>query len=273
MNKNQSKKIRILVIEDDKFIVRLICDKLNDSGYIADSVASGSLALQKTDMSEYDLLLVDYLLPDMTGKEMIDLLKQAGNEKPFIIMTGYGNERIAVEMMKLGAMDYVPKDTSFISLITAVVDRVTEQLLTRDQLQQSRKELSEINLRYRELFENSLDPVYITSSQGYFVSFNQAFVDLLGYTAEELKEMRFIDLIKIPEDRERFLKSMDREGRSENFETILSNHAGNNIYAIIKTTESSDEMGRFAGRQGIVHDITYRKAAEEEIKSLNRELE
>ena len=127
--------MNILLIEDDAGLVELITALLEESGFSVMSAASGAEALTHLKKQTPDLILLDYSLPDMNGKELIETLnKQQISLPPFIISTGQGDERIAVNMMKLGAMDYVVKDILFLEKLPDVVQRVVRKLKTKGNL-------------------------------------------------------------------------------------------------------------------------------------------
>src|SRR6185503_16494259 len=100
-----------------------------------------------------DLMLLDLKLKDAGGAQVIEQLAQAERSVPFIIITGQGDERVAVEMMKLGALEYLVKDANFIELVPTMVGRTLDQLerdrrlvsaeLERRHLEQQILEISE----------------------------------------------------------------------------------------------------------------------------------
>ncbi|KAA0003979.1 MAG: response regulator [Thermoplasmata archaeon] len=71
---------------------------------------SGKKALNELSQEKYDLILLDYRLPDMDGLEIMEEIERKGFNIPVIFLTGKGNERIAVEALKRGACDYITKD-------------------------------------------------------------------------------------------------------------------------------------------------------------------
>jgi len=75
-----------------------------------------------------DLLLLDLKLPDIEGPALIGSMTSMDRSVPFIIITGQGDERVAVDMMKRGALDYLVKDVNFIEFVPTVVRRALSQL-------------------------------------------------------------------------------------------------------------------------------------------------
>src|SRR5207249_2142904 len=81
-----------------------------------------------------DLMLLDLKLQDIEGKELINRLAEIHRSVPFIVITGQGDERVAVDMMKRGAMDYLVKDTSFLQFVPEVVQRALAQVQNEKRL-------------------------------------------------------------------------------------------------------------------------------------------
>jgi two-component system response regulator AtoC len=102
--------IRILYAEDDPATARLMEKRLKKHGYEIDIAPNGEEALTMWNRGSYDLLMVDHDMPVKTGAEVIQALSSKGPLPPIIMVTGMGNEDIAVEAMKLGISDYVVKD-------------------------------------------------------------------------------------------------------------------------------------------------------------------
>src|SRR4030043_2254679 len=111
----------ILVVEDDEALLRLIQKNLQRAGFHTEGVSNGTEAITIVAKKPPELLLLDYRLPDMTGKQLIEALSKQQCNLPFIVITGHGDEKVAVEMMKLGARDYLLKDAALLDLLPSVV--------------------------------------------------------------------------------------------------------------------------------------------------------
>lgn len=126
----------ILVVDDDRGLLRLIEKALAREGFETATAASGKEAIAWLATNWADLLLLDLKLQDMDGKALIDQF--AGSTRhlpPFIIITGQGDERAAVEMMKRGALDYLIKDVRFIEIVPALVQRAFAHIEARKRLE------------------------------------------------------------------------------------------------------------------------------------------
>jgi len=119
---------RILIVDDDAGLARLIERTLQRAGFATATANSGQEALAWLKGNTADLLLLDLKLPDIEGKQLINQLESIERHVPFVIITGQGDERTAVDMMKRGALDYVVKDGQFIEFVPGVVQRVLSGL-------------------------------------------------------------------------------------------------------------------------------------------------
>jgi len=145
---------KILIIEDDNGLIELLSEKISESGYLNNPVQNGRKAIEWLGNNSPFLIILDYSLPDMNGNEFIAELKTAGIPiPPFIVSTGQGDERIAVEMMKLGAKDYLIKDKHFLEMIPLVISRVSREIVNENRLRNAEQALIESNLEFKALNE------------------------------------------------------------------------------------------------------------------------
>ncbi len=138
-------KYTILVVEDDVGLQYLIKSKLEDENYEILTAVSGADAIMQIKKQDIFLMLLDYKLADITGKELLQKLNDENIEIPFIFMTGFGDERIAVEIMKLGAKEYLVKTGEFLNQIAVVVKRTVKEIENDGKLKRMQKELESLN--------------------------------------------------------------------------------------------------------------------------------
>ncbi len=116
---------QIYLAEDDDGFQRLIELKLRKEGFSVKSFSDGNGLLEEIKNEENKfLVLLDYNLPDINGRNLIEKIKNIKNNSEFVVMTGYGDEKIAVDVMKLGAKDYLVKDINFIEMISSTIKQV-----------------------------------------------------------------------------------------------------------------------------------------------------
>jgi signal transduction histidine kinase len=135
----------VFVVDDDQGLSRLIQKTLHREGFTVATALSGKDAIAWLEKNRADLMLLDLKLHDIQGKDLITRLLSIQRSVPFIVITGQGDERVAVEMMKSGALDYLVKDVDFLQFIPQVVQRALEQLAKDKQLLQLQKQVLEIS--------------------------------------------------------------------------------------------------------------------------------
>ncbi len=188
---------RILYMEDDPGLARLLQKSLQRRGYVIDLAADGEEGLTKLATTPYDLLLVDYDMPFLGGLDVIRTLAKGGGLVPAIMVTGQGNEEIAVEALKLGAKDYIVKDVEmkYLELLPVVIDRVLYQqhlLRERKQMETAVREGEE---RYRLLVDLFPDGIAV-HADGKYVFMNTAGARFLGAASpEQLIGMNAMDIV------------------------------------------------------------------------------
>jgi CheY-like chemotaxis protein len=121
--------IRILCMEDDAGLARLFQRKLERAGYQVAVAHDGREGLEMAETQVYDVVVMDHSMPVYDGLQVIGILAQRGTLPPTIMVTGTGNERIAVEALKAGASDYLVKDVDggYLELLPTVIDKVLQQ--------------------------------------------------------------------------------------------------------------------------------------------------
>ncbi len=100
---------RILVVDDEATIRMSLVEALHAEGYEVDDAETGEEALARCHGEAYDLVVTDLKLPGISGLEMLQALRNQGNNLPVILMTAYGDVDSAVNAMRLGAYDYINK--------------------------------------------------------------------------------------------------------------------------------------------------------------------
>ncbi len=144
---------RILVIEDDSAIRRGLVDALEFTGYQVLQAADGSEGMKLALRSTYDLLLLDLILPGLSGFEILQQLRETRPSLPVIILTARGEEADRVRGLRLGADDYVVKPFSvreLLARVEAVLRRSPERPmpLNRVPLPNGVADLSRCEVRY-----------------------------------------------------------------------------------------------------------------------------
>ncbi|HET7271656.1 MAG TPA: response regulator transcription factor [Rubrobacter sp.] len=112
--------MRILVVEDEERLARLISRVLTEEGYAVETEANGRQALVRALAGEHDLLIVDWMLPDLSGVQLVKRLRAAEVGTPAIMLTARDQIEDRVEGLDAGADDYLPKPFAFPELLARV---------------------------------------------------------------------------------------------------------------------------------------------------------
>ncbi len=112
--------MRILIVEDEEHLARLIVEVLGSYGYTAETARDGRSALTRALVEPFDLLIVDWMLPDVDGIQVIRRLRAAEVGVPVLMLTARGQIEDRVEGLDAGADDYLPKPFAFPELLARV---------------------------------------------------------------------------------------------------------------------------------------------------------
>jgi signal transduction histidine kinase len=147
---------QILVVDDDEGLLILMAEALREEKYEVFTATSARGARGALAAHTPDLMLLDLKLPDAEGPALVSSLQSVASSVPFVIVTGQGDQKAAVEVMKQGALDYVMKDTGLLDLLGAVVkralaavDRERDLRLAEAEHQRLEREILEITERER----------------------------------------------------------------------------------------------------------------------------
>jgi sigma-B regulation protein RsbU (phosphoserine phosphatase) len=133
--------------------------------------------------------------------------------------------------------------------------------------------LRESEERYRSIFEDTRDAIYITTQEGIFIDINQAGLELFGYTKEEMLNLNVMEIYANPSERINFQQEIKKNGAVKNYEIKLRKKDGSEIACLLTSTVRQTRDGGIQGYQGIIRDVTDRKQEEEKMKRYTKDLE
>ena len=100
---------KILIVDDEMPVCRSLASALSGRNYIVDTACNGEEALEKERENHYDVVVADLMMPGISGMDLLKALKEDRPEVVVIMVTGYPSIKTAVQSVKLGAFDYLPK--------------------------------------------------------------------------------------------------------------------------------------------------------------------
>jgi signal transduction histidine kinase len=130
-------------MEDDQAQALLVQKCLERAGYTVETAPDGAAGLAKQAVGNFDVVIVDQTMPGISGLEVVRAMAARGQLPPTIMVTGTGNERVAVEAMKLGLSDYLIKDIDggFVNVLPLVVARAIQRRRMMMEKQRMEREL------------------------------------------------------------------------------------------------------------------------------------
>jgi len=261
--------LKVVIIEDEETHFRLMIRAINKALPLAsvDYFEEAGPCLERLDEISPDVIILDYLMAGMNGIEFLEALNRQNMDIPVIMITGRGDESIAVQAMKLGAWDYLVKSPNFFDLLPSIIEKVVRERKLKDIVRESEE-------RYRTSFDNSIDAINIFSEDRRFLDLNKKLIQFSGYSKEEILSMKLEDLypesVK-PATKERIRKMLQGEEITV-FETYLLTKKQEKIPVEIGVTALKNCYDQKIVFQGNIRDITERKRAQEHVHTLSQQL-
>lgn len=160
---SESKKGRILVVDDDEGIRKVVAEALKSEGYLVDAVSNGKDAVEKSQTNFYNLALVDIRLPDMEGTKLLTSMKQTTPEMIKIILTGYPALQNAIDAVNKGAHGYLVKPIKMDELLRTVEQQLKKQSGLKEYGQERVAEF--VETRFKELDAEERDTQKTTKKE------------------------------------------------------------------------------------------------------------
>jgi PAS domain S-box-containing protein len=215
---------------------------------------------------EFDLLITDYQLFWADGIEVTNRAKERWPDMPVIMLTGTGNEEVAVRAMKAGVSDYVLKSPRDYHRLSAAVRAALNK---RDHS----RELAAAEARYAALFDTVPVGLFRCTPQGTLLDVNPAFAAILGTRREQLVGRNFATLHPEGIDFQRWRDELEREGSVAWVESRFQTFEGEIRCIQIHAKAVRDPVTREVFYEGSVEDVTDSKRAEVEREELITELQ
>jgi len=264
----------ILIVEDDAGLCDLLNERIQENGFQTACAQTASIAFDWLKDNSPTLILLDYSLPDMVAKEFIAGLKtQMDVIPPFVLATGRGDERIAVEMMKLGARDYVIKDSHFLEMIPIIVKRVCTEIENENKLMYTQQALTESNQFNKQIIDSAQEGVVVYDLNKRIVTWNPYMENITGEKASDvlnryvLEPFPFVESVGLLEKIDNALLG---NVKCEIEYQFTSRVTGKSFWIADNVSTLLNAGGEIIGAISIVRDITASKCAEEEVLRVSK---
>ncbi len=257
--------LQILVVEDDDVDRMIMKRALNASGirhqlHFAVDHESG---LEAAKGKEYDCIFLDYNLPGGTGLELLKSIRASENTSPIIIVTSQGDEKLAVEAMKNGANDYIPKVLLNPEGIAQSVRYMVNLKKTERERKQLQLQLVDTQRRLQTVVANSPIILFSLDENAVFTLFEGKGLSDLGINKNEFIGLPLESAAILPLSMDDFHKAMKGE------EVTMVVQLADKFFEIYYTP-TLNENQKVIGVIGVASDITSHKNAEEALLKAKR---
>ena len=270
------KPIRVLIVDDSDDDGLLLVRNLKNGGFSPsyeqlDTAEAMSKAL---DNQTWDVILCDNSMPTFDASSALELYKDKGLDLPFIIVSGTIADETAVAAMKAGAHDYIMKGN--LARLSSAIDRELREFKNRQERRNTTIQLRKSEEKYRTLFEDSRDAIYLNDKEGGLIDFNRSTLELFGYSRGEMLGINTKSVFVNPDEYQRLQDEIAQKGSVREFEAKLCKKDGTKIDCLITSTVRLARDKSIIGYQGIVRDISElasnRKQLEKTLKELRKVL-
>jgi PAS domain S-box-containing protein len=265
-----TKVLNVLIVEDSENDATLLLEELRQKGYtpLHERVQTATTMAFALERHEWDVVISDYVMPNFSAPNALELLGEKKLDIPFIVVSGTYGEEAAVDMMMAGANDYITKGN--LSRLAPAIEREMEAAKSR-----AARTRAEADKQYlAAIVESSDDAIYGKNLDSIIVSWNPAAERIYGYRADEIIGHSIAVLFPLNR-RDELLDIMARIRRGElvgYYETERLRKDGKVIPVAVTISPINDDQGTTIGASVIAHDISKQKKAEEERQQLIKKL-
>jgi PAS domain S-box-containing protein len=271
----------VLLVDDcpeDRLTYRRYLSHSQRHSYSIIEAETGDEALLLCQQQFPDLVLLDYVLPDMDGIEFLDELKKNQFERanlPVIMLTGQGNEQIAVQAMKSGAAEYLVKNNLTPESLRLAIKNIEERQAALKIRQQTEETLQVYAAELEELYNHAPCGYHSLDADGTFIRINDTELKMLGYNREELVDKKkFSDLLTSESlliFRENFPRLKQR-GWVRDLEFQMLCKDDTILPVSVSATAVKDATGNYLFSRSVIMDISKRQAELHERQQIEKKL-
>jgi PAS domain S-box-containing protein/putative nucleotidyltransferase with HDIG domain len=266
------KPIRVLIVDDSEDDGLLLVRNLKNGGFSPsyEQVDTAEAMNKALDEQTWDVILCDNSMPTFDAASALELYKNKRLDLPFIIVSGTIADETAVAAMKAGAHDYIMKGN--LARLSSAVDRELREAKNRQERRNTELQLRKSEEKYRTLFEDSSDAIFINNQEGKLIDFNLSTLELFGYSREEMLGIDTTAIFVNPDEYERLQNEIEQKGSIREFKAKLRKRDGTEMHCLITSTVRLARDKSKLGYQGIVRDISELVSSREQIETTLNDL-
>ena len=264
--------LRVLIVEDSKIEAKFTVNLLKKNGYsvVSDRVETEEQMVAALDEHKWDVIISDYQMPDFDGMRALQVFQRYDLDIPFILVSGKIGEETAVDLMKMGAHDYIMKGNTA-RLVPAIKSQLQDAANRRENLRLE-KRVKESEVQYRGFFENAHIGIFRCSDHGALLDANIRLAESFGFeNAQEF--MKTVEALRpeILEDDGRTARSahlLELAELDKQVEATFHRKDGSILEAKINVWSIQEDPDKPVYLEGVVEDITEQKQMERKLREM-----
>lgn len=267
-------QLRALIVEDSTIEAKLTANLLKRSGYqvVSQRVETEESMAKELDERDWDIVISDYQMPDFDGMRALQLFQKYDLDIPFILVSGKIGEEAAVDLMKLGAHDYIMKGNTA-RLLPAIESHLRDAANRRDK-RNLEKKLRDSEAQYRGFFENAAIGIFRCSSESKLLDVNLYLAHALGFTTREdciTVSGKLVPEIYDAQSRAAYTVDLAEQAESNHrFEAIFHRQDKTVMEAIVNVWSIHDETSGATYLEGTIEDVTEQREMERKLREMEQ---
>lgn len=270
LSEDDESMFRILLVEDSEdhiFLIKKELEKVEEKFVIVEAKTGAEADAILTNQC-FDIVLLDYNLPEKSGLELLTKIREQSDESQVILTTGMGSERVAADALRLEANDYIIKEGNFAANVIRSVLSAIEKLTLHRRLKEKEKALRLSELKYRTLINQASDGIVIIGSDENITEVNEKVVSMLGVPADQLEGKHWLEIFPVNEKGRLTRLNNSSKPLKSRFET----QDGKTIPVDLSMKAVSITEGEFSAIM-IIRDVSETERLQEILKEQTERLE
>ena len=264
--------LRVLIVEDSKIEAKLTVNLLKKNGYnvVHERVETEEEMVKAIEEHKWDIVISDFQMPDFDGTRALEVFQRYNLDIPFILVSGKIGEETAVDLMKMGAHDYIMKGNTA-RLVPAIQSQLQDAANRREN-QRLEQRIKESEAQYRGFFENAHIGIFRCSDHGVLLDANLRMAEAFGYDSpsEFMKSAEAIkpEILDPETNKARSVHLLELANNDTQVEATFHRKDGSILEAKVNVWAIQQDSDNPVYLEGVVEDITEQKAMERKLREM-----
>ena len=275
---NLNSSVRLLYIEDDPLLCELFTSVMEAEGYSVETALTGRDGLDRHKAHPFDIVAVDYALPDMLGLDIARKMLEQDPDLVITFLTGRGSEEVAAKAIELGVLNYLIKEDEavYLHLLPPVIEKLNQTRIERIEKRHSDLETRKTAEYLEAVISNTAEGIVTIDGNGIVETINPAALKMFGYSSTAVIGENVSMLMPADErdEHEEYTKNSSlHSSRIINKSRELMGLRQDGSLFPLELNVAPMAMDGAKKFVGIMHDISERKESEELLKLSETRLE